>query len=109
MKQATVYMNKIPVGRLCKTESGTYLFAYNQTYLNDDNLLPLSLTLPKQKEVFESEELFPFFYSLLSEGANKKAQCLSQKIDENDNFALLLATANYDTIGNVTFICDEKE
>ena len=39
---------------------------------------------------------------MLSEGANKTIQCASLKIDENDDFGLLLATARYDTIGNIT-------
>jgi HipA-like protein len=39
---------------------------------------------------------------MLSEGANKKLQCRQLKIDENDYFGLLLATATHDTIGAVT-------
>ena len=39
---------------------------------------------------------------MLSEGANKALQCITLKIDENDAFGLLLATASNDTIGSVT-------
>ena len=39
---------------------------------------------------------------MLSEGVNKKLQCTQLKIDEEDNFGLLAATAQYDTIGAVT-------
>ncbi len=39
---------------------------------------------------------------MLSEGANKAMQCRTLKIDENDAFGLLLATAKYDTIGAIT-------
>ena len=39
---------------------------------------------------------------MLSEGANKALQCLTLKIDENDAFGLLLATADNDTIGAIT-------
>ena len=43
-----------------------------------------------------------FFYNMLSEGANKALQCTTLKIDENDAFGLLLATADNDTIGAIT-------
>ena len=36
---------------------------------------------------------------MLSEGVNRKLQSTHLKIDENDNFSLLAATAQYDTIG----------
>lgn len=39
---------------------------------------------------------------MLAEGANKAYQCRMLKIDENDAFGLLLATAHTDTIGAIT-------
>jgi serine/threonine-protein kinase HipA len=39
---------------------------------------------------------------MLSEGANRKLQCIQLRIDEEDNFGLLLATAQFDTIGAIT-------
>jgi serine/threonine-protein kinase HipA len=39
---------------------------------------------------------------MLSEGVNRKLQCRTLKIDEADDFGLLEATAQYDTIGAVT-------
>ena len=39
---------------------------------------------------------------MLSEGANKALQCTTLKIDENDAFGLLIATATNDTIGAIT-------
>jgi serine/threonine-protein kinase HipA len=39
---------------------------------------------------------------MLSEGVNRQLQCRTLKIDENDDFGLLLATAQFDTIGAVT-------
>jgi hypothetical protein len=38
---------------------------------------------------------------MLSEGVNRQLQCRLLKIDEQDNFGLLAATAQYDTIGAV--------
>ena len=57
---------------------------------------------PKSQQEFVSDTLFPFFYNMLSEGANKTIQCQTLKIDEDDVFGLLLATAHSDTIGAIT-------
>jgi serine/threonine-protein kinase HipA len=62
----------------------------------------ISLTLPKKEEKFRSNLLFPFFFNMLSEGVNRKLQSLYLRIDENDHFGLLAATAQTDTIGAIT-------
>ena len=62
----------------------------------------ISLSLPKSKQVYSSNNLFPFFYGLLSEGVNKDKQCKSFKIDEKDYFKRLLMFAGEDTIGAIT-------
>lgn len=63
---------------------------------------PSPLRFPKSGKEFVSDTLFPFFYNMLAEGANKASQCRSLKIDEEDAFGLLLATAHTDTIGAIT-------
>jgi HipA-like protein len=39
---------------------------------------------------------------MLSEGVNRKLQSRMLRIDENDFFGLLMASAQYDTIGAIT-------
>ncbi len=102
MRQAIVYSNGIAAGLLTETDDGRYIFKYDDSYLADNSLRAISLSLPKRSEAFESDELFPFFYNMLSEGANKALQCMTLKIDEKDSFGLLLLTASHDTIGAVT-------
>lgn len=102
MRQANVYSNGVVAGILTETDEGNYLFKYDDSYLMDTASRAISLSFPKRKETFVSNHLFPFFYNMLSEGANKTSQCMSLKIDENDAFGLLLATAGHDTIGAIT-------
>lgn len=102
MRTAEVYSNGIFAGTLTETDDGKYIFRYDDVYINDSKRRAISLSFPKSKKEFISDFLFPFFYNMLSEGANKTIQCDSLKIDENDDFGLLLATAKYDTIGNIT-------
>ena len=101
--KANIYFNDILVGVLTK-EKGKYYFRYTEDYLLNENNPPISLTLPKQKEPFVSDFLFPFFYGLLAEGTNKELQCRILKIDENDHFTRLIKTGGYDTIGGITVV-----
>jgi len=102
MRQAEVYYNKILAGLLTESDNGEYIFRYDDKYFQDSSLPAISLTLPKTKLEYRSTTLFAFFFNMLSEGANKAIQCQTLRIDEEDYFGLLLATAHTDTIGAVT-------
>lgn len=111
MRALNVYMNDTKAGVLIEAYHGKgYSFSYDEKYLFTD-LPPVSLTLPKRKEKYESEHLFPFFNNMLPEGANRQVICRSLKIDENDFFGLLTAMADKDFIGAVEVrkIKDEDE
>ena len=102
MRQAQVFSNGVLAGLLTETDEGNYIFSYDDSFLIDEKQSAISLSFPKSQREFSSAELFPFFYNMLSEGTNKAIQCQSLKIDENDAFGLLLATAHTDTIGAIT-------
>jgi serine/threonine-protein kinase HipA len=101
MRAAQVFYNGRLAGILSKAE-GKYQFAYDRGYLAASGSRPVSLTLPLREEKYESDRLFPAFINRLSEGANKSMQSKLLKIDENDFFSLLLATAVGDSIGPIT-------
>ena len=102
MRTLEIYRNGILAGLLIEENRKKYIFRYNETYFIDDNNPAISLTLPKTQREYNSEFLFPFFFNMLSEGVNRRLQSMQLKIDEEDNFGLLAATAQYDTIGAVT-------
>ena len=101
MRTAKVFYNNMLAGYLSK-EAGIYSFVYDKQYLATTGSRPVSLTLPLREASYESDILFPAFVNLLSEGANKAIQSRLLKIDENDYFGLLLATADGDRIGPLT-------
>jgi serine/threonine-protein kinase HipA len=101
MRSAEIYRNNIRAGILSETDSG-YTFTYDPVYFNDISKPSISLTIPKTKLSYTSKTLFPFFFNMLSEGSNRALQSKQLKIDENDFFGLLLATAQFDTIGAIT-------
>lgn len=102
MRQANVKYNNIKAGIITETDEGDYIFHYDDTYFYNTTLPPVSVTLPKGKQHYRAKQLFPFFYNMLSEGANRKIQCRVHKIDEEDDFGLLLKTASNETIGAIS-------
>lgn len=109
MRKALVYRNGLLVGELIEHDRKKYSFTYDEAWFTDPEKPAVSLTLPKTQRIYESEYLFPFFFNMLSEGVNKKLQSNLLRIDENDHFGLLMATAQSDTIGAITVKPLEKE
>ncbi|MDR0572726.1 MAG: HipA N-terminal domain-containing protein [Tannerella sp.] len=102
MRKAAIYRNGKRAGILTEESRNKYIFRYEDAYFADSRQPPVSLTLPKTQQEYESNCLFPFFFNMLSEGANRKLQCTQLRIDENDNFGLLMATAQQDAAGAIT-------
>lgn len=102
MRAVEIYRNGILAGILTEENRQHYVFKYNDDYFNDLTKPAISLTLSKTQKEYRSDFLFPFFFNILSEGVNRKLQSGRLRIDEEDNFGLLVATAQYDTIGAVT-------
>ena len=102
MRAAQVLYNGKLAGILSK-EGPVYRFVYDKNYLAAPGSRSVSLTMPLQDIPYESDVLFPAFVNMLSEGSNKAIQNRMLKIDENDYFSLLLATAGTETIGALTF------
>lgn len=101
MRQLAVYYNNIKAGLLTEQNNGNgYAFTYNGDYLGSD-LPPVSVTFPKRKEPYHSEQMFPFFINMLPEGANRKIICRSFKLDDEDYFGLLTIMADRDFIGAI--------
>ncbi|HSC39480.1 MAG TPA: HipA N-terminal domain-containing protein [Chitinophagaceae bacterium] len=102
MRQLEVYRNRELAGILTEHDRGHYSFRYTDAWYTDPAKPPVSLTLPKTAQQYESDHLFPFFFNILSEGVNRALQSRAFQIDETDDFGLLSATARTDTVGPIT-------
>ena len=101
MRQLGVYYNNVKAGVLTEQHPGRgYEFRYDPAYLLSGGK-SISVTLPRSRQMFEAETLFPFFTNMLPEGANRSIICRRLKIDENDFFGMLSAMAGKDFIGAV--------
>lgn len=102
MRKCKVYVNGIEAGILTEMDNPRkYVFKYGRDYI-EKNLPPVCLAMPLTAEEYSSEVLFPYFFNLLSEGENRAIQSSFHHIDKEDDFGILLATGQYDTVGAVT-------
>ena len=98
MRRCKVYVHDVEAGILQETDAREYIFTYDENYHGE----AVCLSMPVRKEPYRSAHLFPYFFNMQSEGANRQIQSLLLHIDENDDFGIMLATAQCDTIGAVT-------
>ena len=99
-RKAAVYIRDVPAGRIEETEEG-YLFSYDPAYLEREDAVAASLTLPLREEPYFSEVLFPFFDGLIPEGWLLQVIRDTWKLDRRDRFGALLAACR-DCIGDVS-------
>jgi len=81
-------------------ESDCYRFEYSREYVVNGGS-PISFSLPVTTEPYFSAQLLGFFSGLVAEGWLKNMQSKTQKIDQQDEFTLLVENG-HDLIGAVT-------
>lgn len=94
-----VFVQNMRAGLITETDTG-YEFYYEKEYLEKEDSLAVSLTLPLSREIYKSNTLFPFFDGLIPEGWLLNVVERNWKIDGRDRFGLLLVTCA-DCIGDV--------
>ena len=90
MKLNVFFGNK-KAGSLESTENRGVIFVYDENYLNDKNSVPLSASLPLQKEEFPQKQCIPFFSGLLPEEDSRKKIADYLHISETSTLKLLEA------------------
>lgn len=99
-RKAYVYIRENFAGILEETDEG-YSFSYDQDYIESENAVPVSLTLPLQSKNYTSRTLFSFFDGLIPEGWLLDIAENTWKINPRDRMGLLLACCK-DCIGMVS-------
>ncbi|MCF7807064.1 MAG: HipA N-terminal domain-containing protein [Candidatus Marinimicrobia bacterium] len=96
-----IYKGKVKAGELWVDDDGFH-FEYDDAFREDVSTRPISVNMPKKRKSYQSNTLFPYFRSILSEGENRKQICKALGIDPSDEWSLLAMTCQYDTIGAIT-------
>ena len=102
MRQALVYRKDVLAGVLTEDE-GEYTFVYDSGYLQINDAMAISLTMPLQKEAFVSPVLFPFFDGLIPEGRLLDVALRNSDISILDRMSLLLLCCK-DCIGSISVV-----
>jgi len=100
MRKAEIKINDITAGILIQSEEG-YQFMYDKSYLNSENPMPVSLTLPLQTNPYTAKVLFPFFDGLIPEGWLLDIAEKNWKLNPRDRMGLLLNCCK-DCIGAIS-------
>ena len=100
MTRAKVYINDSFCGILTEDHNG-YHFVYAVEYLSTDGAVPLSPTMPLQREEYTKEFMFPVFDGLIPEGWMLDIVDRNWKINPRDRMRLLLLCCK-DCIGNIS-------
>ncbi|MBQ8924102.1 MAG: HipA N-terminal domain-containing protein [Lachnospiraceae bacterium] len=104
IRKAYVYVQKNYAGIIKETDEG-YVFMYDMSYLNSENALPVSITLPLREEEYSSGTLFSFFDGLIPEGWLLDITIRNWKLDRNDRFGIMLVTCK-DPVGDVEILSE---
>jgi len=89
MNTLIVYLNAERVGSLQQDDSGLLQFSYDQAWLEKPSAVPLSRSLPLQREVFPAKKARPFFAGILPEGEPREKIAEILGISDSNDFALL--------------------
>jgi HipA-like protein len=108
MRRAKVLYKNEHAGTLSQLDDGSFEFAYLDVWVLNPAKPAVSLTLPKTMEPYRSSYLFPFFFNMLPEGSNKQTVCYHLRIDQDDDFGILMATSKTDTIGAVSVVKENE-
>jgi serine/threonine-protein kinase HipA len=67
----------VEAGILQETDDRQYIFTYKDGYTG----APVCIAMPVRTEPYRSDHLFPYFFNMLSEGANRQTQSMLLHID----------------------------
>lgn len=101
MRRGIVKYGSVQAGLLTEEDNGTYLFVYDEKYVQSYPDQFITFQMPVTKLPYRSKILFPFFDGLIPEGWLLNIAAESWKINKNDRMGLLLACCQ-NTIGAVS-------
>ena len=102
-KQLDVYLHDSLAGQLEQDKHGRISFAYDPSWLNQPNSVPLSHSLPLRTGRYQGKECQGFFAGVLPEEQNREIIASNLGISARNDFALLEQIGG-ECAGAVTFI-----
>jgi len=103
----SVYLHNRLTGHLWLSGTNRLSFRYDPSYLENQNAIPLSLSLPLREAPYTNDTARPFFSNLLPEGEVRSLICQIKQISERNDFKLLEAIGG-ECAGAVTILPEDE-
>lgn len=91
MRRGKILYNNVFCGLLTETDDGTFIFQYDEDYVNRYPNQLITFTMPVRNKEYNDKRLFAFFEGLIPEGWLLEIASKNWKINPNDRMGLLLA------------------
>jgi serine/threonine-protein kinase HipA len=104
-----VLLNNRHVGHLSKAASGAIAFQYDQSWLEWDHALPVSLSLPLREDAFRGEPVIAVFDNLLPDSDALRRRVAEKVGSAGTDAYSLLATIGRDCVGALQFVSADDD
>lgn len=101
-----VYLNGRLVGRLRRESSGAIDFTYDPTWLDWDNAIPVSLSLPLREDRYIGDPVIAVFENLLPDNDDVRRRLANRAHADGSDAYSLLAAVGRDCVGALQFVPD---
>ena len=103
-KPLNVFLNSRLVGELRREASGAISFQYDQSWLDWESALPLSLSLPVREQLYIGPPVVAVFENLLPDSDRLRHQIAARVRAEGTDAYSLLAAIGHDCAGALQFL-----
>jgi serine/threonine-protein kinase HipA len=101
-----VFLNGRLVGRLRRESSGAIDFQYHQSWLNWENAIPVSLSLPLREDRYIGDPVLAVFENLLPDNDDIRRRVAERTGADGSDAYSLLTTIGRDCVGALQFLAD---
>jgi serine/threonine-protein kinase HipA len=104
-----VFLNSRLVGQLRRETSGAVSFQYDQSWLNWESALPVSLSLPIREQPYIGAPVLAVFENLLPDNDRLRRQIAARARAEGADAYSLLAAIGHDCVGALQFLPGDSQ
>jgi len=104
-----VFLNGRLVGQLRRETSGAVSFQYDQSWLDWESALPVSLSLPIRQQAYVGAPVLAVFENLLPDSDRLRHQIAARAHAEGTDAYSLLAAIGHDCVGALQFLATDSE
>jgi serine/threonine-protein kinase HipA len=104
-----VLLNNRLVGRLAKASSGAISFDYEQSWLDWEHAIPVSLSMPLREGAYRGEQVAAVFENLLPDSLPLRRRVAEKVGAAGTDAYSMLAAIGRDCVGALQFLADDDQ